>query len=183
MSLWLCGIAAVLQGTVFHIGAKFFGARNWEGSESIWCYANSAALAPVVAAEAVACAISILGWVLMLLWPGVRPAVGAVAHWCLLVLGAAALLCGVAVFFTALVRGCTRSFKLSAEVGLAAAVAGVLLVCAVVAFIGMGFLRWGVPGGAITTGSSVLVMIVLALTHHFAARPSGPVRRRTRPRP
>lgn len=174
VTLCLAGMAMVIQGTIFHLGGKFFGARNWEGSVSIWCYARSAGLAPIVAAEAVACAVSIPAWLVTLVWPGGRPAVGAVAHWCLLVLGCVAGVCAIVLFVSAVIRGCIRAFRLPPEVGLAAAVAGLLLTLAIAAFLGTGFLRWGLLGGAVTTASSALILIVLALAHHFAARSVPP---------
>ena len=173
LSLCVGGMITVIQGTVFHLGAKFFGARSWEGSVSIWCYARSAALAPIVAAEALACVISILAYLLTVAWPAAGAASASVAHWSLLVLVGAAVLCSLVLFFSAVVHGCLRSFKLPPEVGLAAALAGVLLVIAFAAFVGVGFFRWGLIGGIITTGGSALIMLTLALTHHFAAREAG----------
>jgi len=173
LSLCVGGMITVIQGTVFHLGARFFGARNWEGSVSIWCYARSAALAPIAAAEALACAISVLAYLLTVAWPGATAASASVVHWSLLILGGAAVLCSLVLFFSAVVNGCLRSFGLTPEVGIAAALAGVLLVVAVAAFVVLGFYRWGLTGGMITTGGSTLMMLALALTHHFAARGVG----------
>jgi len=173
LSLCVGGMITVLQGTVFHLGAKFFGARNWEGSASIWCYARSAALAPIAAAEALACVMSVLACLLTVAWPGARAASASVVNWSLLALGGAAVLCSLVLFFSAVVNGCLRSFGLAPEVGVAAALAGVLLVVAIAAFVMLGFYRWGLAGGLITMSGSTLMMVVLALTHHFTAQGTG----------
>ena len=175
-TLCVAGVLVVTGGTGFHLGAKFFGARNWEGSVSIWCYAKSAAFAPVVAAEAAVCAVSVLGWLLALAWPASKETAGMVAHWSIMVLGCGAALCSVALFFAGVLHGCTRSFNLEPAEGAAAALAGVLAISLPGGLVGFGFYQWGAKGGATCAVTAVLIVIVMLVAHRFAAQPARPER-------
>ena len=162
--LAVAGAMIVLGGTVFHLGARFFGARNWEGSVSIWCYAKSAGMAPVALAEAAACVVCIGCYLLTLAWPGARPAAASVARWSLFGLGGGAAV-GVLLSLTALFHGCIRAFKLSAERGAAAVLAGVLLVGALAAGVGYAFLKRGLRGGLIASGAAAVALAILLVMH------------------
>ncbi len=173
VTLVVAGVLAVAEGTFFHLGARFFGARNWEGSVSIWCYAKSAGGAAAVAAEAVACVIAIACYLLTLVWPAARPGAARLVQVGLLALGGAALLGSVLLFFSALGRGCIHSFRLPAERGVAAALAGVLLATLAAAGIGVGFLKWGLVGGLITAASAAILAVILTLVNVLSGRAPG----------
>ena len=154
----------VLGGTVFHLGARSFGARNWEGSVSIWCYAKSAGMAPVALVEAAACLVCIGCYLLTLALPGARPAVASVARWSLFGLGGGVAV-GVLLALAALFHGCIHAFKLSAERGAAAALAGVLLASALAAGVGYAFLQRGFRGGLIASGAAALALAIVVVMH------------------
>ena len=173
VALALGAVLMVLAGTVFHLGARCFEARTWEGSVSVWIYAKCAGMIPVVAAEALACAICTTGYLLTLLWPSARPAAGSVAGVGLVALGGVALMCGVVLFMAALVQGCTRSSRLPRERGVAAALAGVLLVTLMAFGILYGFWRRGPLGGMVAVSTSALAATILATVHHLTGGLSG----------
>ena len=159
------GVFLVLAGTIFHLGARFFGARNWEGSVSIWCYAKSAGVVPLVAAEAAGCGICIVCYLVALAAPGARSAAASAAQISLLALGGAASLLSIILFFLAVFSGCTRSFKLPAERGAAAGLAGLLLLGVICAGVGIGVRKWGLKGGLIAVGSAALLIGILLVMH------------------
>jgi len=174
LALALAGVMMLVAGTIFHLGARCFEARGWEGSVSIWLYAKSAAAAPIVAAEAAACAGCIVGYLLTLAWPASRSAAVSVAWVAVPALGAAAVACGVVFFMVAAIRGCTRSFRLSGERGAAAALAGTLLAAMVWFAVLFGFWKRGLLGGLIAVASAAVGAAVLALIHRVSARRAGP---------
>jgi hypothetical protein len=122
-----CGLM-VLLGTVFHAGAKPFGARNWEGSVSLWLYTGGAALTPSVAAVAFTFAVSLAGWLLALLWPETRGSAQQIAAWTGRILIAAGLLAGAVLVVLDAAVGCVRAYGLEPVLGAAAAVAGLVAV-------------------------------------------------------
>ena len=130
VALCAVGLLLVAGGSVFHAGARPFGARGWEGSVSVWCYAHSAGGTAGVAAQLAACLIALAGWLVVLVWPGARPAVGHAAGWSTGVLLGLGLLCAMLLFVRALLAGCAHSLGLAGERALAAALAGLVLVIA-----------------------------------------------------
>jgi hypothetical protein len=124
----------VLLGTVFHLAGEPFGARNHEGSLSIWFYSAAAALVPPAAALGLLLLVSLAGCL-----AGLPP---AVAHWTLLVGGGAAALAGAALLLGLTTVGCAEAFELEPVLGTAAAFCGALAAAAVAAagVIGLGWL-------------------------------------------
>ncbi len=127
--------AMVLLGTVFHLAGKPFGARNWEGSVSIWLYAVSGALLPLAAALGLLLVVSLAGCVLGL------PA--AAAHWTLLGGAGAALVAGLALLLGLTAVGCAEAFELEPVLGAAAAFSGVVAAAVLACAGGLGI---GWPG-------------------------------------
>ena len=167
--LALGGMGNVIGGTFFHLGARAFGARNWEGSVSIWCYARSAGLAALTFAEALACVIAIACSLVTLAWPTGRTAMASVARTSLLAFGGLAALLSILLFLWGIFSGCRRSFRLPATQGAAAALAGLLIVGIVAAGIGFGFKTWGLKGGLIAGGAAGALLIILWILHRLTA--------------
>ena len=155
-------VSLVVGGSLFHLGARLFGARNWEGSVSVWCYAKSASAAPLAAAEALLCALCIVCYLITLLWPQARGAVGSVAETSLLVLGGLGVLVSVALFFIATVMGCTRVWELERAEGAAAALAGVLVAGASTLGVALAFRLWGAKEGCFILVAAVVLLGLLA---------------------
>jgi hypothetical protein len=169
--LFAAGLVLVVQGTMFHATARFFGAPNWEGSVSVWCYARSAALVPMVTGEALAMLTSLACCVLVLAWPELRSTAGQVSRWSLLVLAGLGCVCSEAVFAAAILAGCVQAFQLPGERGAAAALAGVLLVLLVTVALGWVFFATGFLVGLSAAGAtSALVLICVGVSRFVAVR-------------
>ena len=165
VTLALAGILVVLEGLVFHLGARLFGARNWEGSVSIWTYSRGAGMLLVAAGEALACPVAIVCYLLTLLWPDSRTGIASVAQTCVLVLLGAGMVAGAMAQIVTLFQGCIRSFKLSTAEGAASAISGLAVLIVVVGGIELGFKKWGFEGGLITIGSAVGLLIIVFFLH------------------
>lgn len=152
----------VLLGTLFHAAAKAFGARNWEGSVSIWLYSASGALAPLVAATGVVLAVSLAGYLLSLLWPDVRGPARQFAGWTVLVLYGGGLLAGAVALLAYAATGCVRTFRMENVTGVAAGVSGVLCVGTVIGLSAWSFGRW-------STGVGLCVVALWATMAGLAA--------------
>ncbi len=149
-------VAATLLGGLFHAGAKLFGARNYEGSLSVWFYALSAALALLALALAVLLAVSLGGYLLAMPWPALGEAAAPFARWTALVLGSAALLAGAALLVVHCVVGCTQAFGLDAMLGAAAAVAGLLAAGGAA-----GLCAWSLRARGLAAGLAVTALVLL----------------------
>ncbi len=167
--LFAAGVVLVVQGTMFHAAARFFGASSWEGSVSVWCYARSAALVPMVTGEALALLISLACNALVLARPDLSPAAGQVSRWSLLVLAGLGCVCGVAVFAAAILAGCVQAFRLPGERGAAAAMAGVLLVLLVMIALGWVFIAAGFLARLLAAGATGALVLICAGVRRFVA--------------
>jgi len=154
------GAAMVLLGTLFHLAGKPFGARNWEGSVSIWLYAASAALMPVVFSLGVAGAVSLAGYLIGIPWPGTRETAVHLARWTWLVLGSAGLLAGAALLVVDAAVGMTQAFALDMSFGISAGVSGVIVAAAAVA--ATAWAVQSVPGGTLTAVCAWVLFAVAA---------------------
>ena len=166
--------AMVLLGSLYHAGAKAFGARNWEGSVSVWLYSAGAALAPPVAALAVFLPVCLAGYLLSLQWPEVHEPAASLAHWMALALGSAGLLGGAAALIVDLTVGCGQASRLEPQVGAAAGVAGLAVVVAATGGVVWTFGRWG-PAWGLAAAAACLAAggIVAALSRIAARRAEG----------
>lgn len=168
-----CGVM-VLLGTVFHAGAKPFGARNWEGSVGIWLYAGGAALVPSSAAAGAVFAVSLAGWLLSLLWPDTQEAARQFAAWTGRTLVAAGLVTGAALLVLDAAVGCVRAFRLEPVLGTAAGVAGLVLVGVVAGGTVWSFGHFGmVVGAALTAGWMCAATVIVLLAGTAAQRAEG----------
>jgi len=167
--LVLYGVVLLVEGSIFHLGARLFGARNWEGSVSIWAYARGAGLAPMAAAEALGCVVSIGCYLLALALPGSRAGFASAAQSCLFVLLIVGGGLGVLVQLVALILGCIKSFRLGTAQGAAAALCGLLLLVVIAVGIRFGFVKWGLKGGFVTVGSSIVLLVIVLLLHMLHA--------------
>jgi hypothetical protein len=174
VALVAAGALALLCGTIFHLGARLFGAQDWEGCVSIWYYARSAWLAPFVLVEGLAAVMAIVCYLIALASPGIRGNLGSMTEGVMAMLGGVALVCGTAMMLIALVTGCSRAFKLDAAGGTAAAVAGLLAVTAVLVAPPVCWLHWGrrVGGGALGC-AALLLIVLLVLGHVVTPKPSA----------
>ena len=154
----LSGAALVLlaQGSLFHLGATLFGARKWEGSLSVWCYAVSSALMPLLIVELASCLIAAC---VLAFW-GAGTAASRVALWGMASLAGLGLMGGVVLFGTSVLTGCARSLGVSGERGVAGAVAGMLLVVLATAGIGYVCLRGGIDAGLVAAGAVGAALVV-----------------------
>jgi len=135
--------AVVALGTAFHLGARLFGARNWEGSVSIYLYASAGALVPLGAALALLLLVSLAGCVV---GDGARATLVPIARWTSLIGFGAALLGGAGLLLSLTAFGCAAAFGLDPILGTAAGLSGVIAAAAVAAglWYGLGWLgAWG----------------------------------------
>lgn len=142
--------AMMMLGTLFHAGAKAFGARNWEGSVSVWLYTGAAALVPLVVGTAVVLAVSLAAWLLSLLWPDTLGSSHAFAELTVDVLLGAGLLAGAALVVLDASIGCVRAFGLEPVLGAAAAVSGLVVVC-----LAVGSMIWALGHASTTVCAAV----------------------------
>jgi len=171
--LVVAGAAQVLAGSLFHLGARLFGARNWEGSVSLWCYAQSAGAAPLVLAEAAGCVLCVACYLLALGWPEARGGLAEFARGGVWLLGAAGAACGAGWFFVTLITGCTRAWRLDAGTGAAAALAGLLAAGVPTALPVLSLLLWGARGRLASAVLSLVVVVFLASASAAARRSAG----------
>jgi hypothetical protein len=165
-------VAMLLLGTLFHIGAKLFGAHNWEGSVSVWLYAGGAALVPLTAGTAVVLATSLAGWLLSLLWPETQPAAHQAAAWMSRILLAAGLFAGLALVVLDAAIGCARAFGLEPVLGTAAAVSGLVVVGLAVGGTAWVFSHVGAGIGAAVCAGWVCAAGIIALHASGATEPT-----------
>ncbi len=161
--LVLVGVLAALTGSLFYLGARLFGARGWEGSVSIWCYAHCGGAALLAGGEALACAVSIGSYLMTLAWPSTAHGAGSVVRvitWCLGGVGTAG---GFVIFVRALAVGCTHTFRLEAAVGTAAALAGLLLAALLSGGPALGLALWGRKAGLVALAGAAALATFLAL--------------------
>jgi hypothetical protein len=166
--------AMVLLGTLFHLGAKPFGAGNWEGSVSVWLYAGGAALVPLAAGVAVVFAVSLAGWLLGLPWPDMQPTAHQIAGWTARILLTAGLLAGAALMVLDAAVGCVRAFGLEPVLGAAAAVSGLVLVGLAAGGTAWVFGHVGPTAGvAVGAGCACAAIVVALLSGGTAGRVEG----------
>jgi hypothetical protein len=156
------GAAMVLLGTVFHAAGKAFGARNWEGSVSIYLYAASAALVPLVVSLVASFLVAGIGYLVAIPWPATREVTAPFARWTGLILCPAGLLAGLALLVVDAAAGCTRAFGLDPMLGAAAGVSGILLSAVVVGGTLWSFSQWGMGVGLVTMAVVACVVAVAA---------------------
>jgi hypothetical protein len=164
------GMGQVVAGSIFHLAARLFGARNWEGSVSIWLYAKSAAGFPFVAAEGLLCGVTVAAYLITLAVPAAGPVAAQVAGLCPWILLAAGAI-SVAEFFLNVICGCIRAFDLEPANGVAAALAGTLLTLVVFGGPAAGWLFRGAVGGAVAGGLAILLVVGLAVVGSLLPAP------------
>lgn len=147
--------AMVFLGTLFHLGGKLFGSRNWEGSVSIWLYSAAGALVPLVAALALTFAVSLAAYAVGHLSPAALEVGAAVARWTARLAPGVALLVGVGLFVVLAAFGCVNAFRLEPTLGAAAALAGTLFALAVTAGCAWATLGAGYAGGLSAVAASL----------------------------
>ncbi len=157
------GAAMVALGTLYHLAGKPFGARNWEGSVSVWLYSAGAALAPLALALAVTFVVSLAGYLICLPWPGAREGAATVARGTWQVLSGAGLLAAIVLMIVNTVTGSTRAFQLDRRAGIAAGLYGLTLVVAAVGATIWSVRIWGLRGGLVAAAVWVALMAALAL--------------------
>jgi hypothetical protein len=168
------GVAATaLLGSLFHGPAKLFGARNWEGSVSVWAYSSAAALVPPVAVAALIFVVSLAGYLLALAWPGVREPAGDVARWVATAALPAGGLVGLVLLVRNTIKGCSQAFGLDGSPGVAAALSGLLLIAALTVACIAAYRQWGFAGGTIVLGGVLVVAGVPAVLHVTSRRTAG----------
>jgi len=161
--LVFCGLLAVLCGSLLHLAARLFGARGWEGSVSVWCYASSLGLTPIAVGLMAGAAVSMLCYLVTLLSPDMKvgaAAVARVALWGLLGTGA---LMGTVAFLMAVLTGCVRGLKLAGASGVAAGLAGLAMVGTLLMLLPLSFHVWGVRAGATVLVIFAFLVILSAL--------------------
>jgi hypothetical protein len=164
VTLVVAALGLLAAASVIHVGARLFGARNWQGSASIVIYSASAGFVPLVAVEALACLLSIICYLITVFWPGTAATFGFVAPACVYAL-LVACAAGLVLTLRSLVYGFTRSFGLDAASGIACTLAGVILLCAIAAGIGHATTKWGAKGALITTASALALIVIVSLVH------------------
>lgn len=163
--LAVCGLAVVACGTVFHAGARWFGACRWEGSVSIWTYAGGLGLVPVALAMAVCAVVSIACHLSTLPWLAVSTdAAGSVASVAVAGLGGLSVFAGLCLFLLSLVVGCVKSFTAGSS-GVAAALAGLIAVGLLVGLCPALFVLSGLTAGLIALGAVAALTVVSLLLH------------------
>jgi hypothetical protein len=166
-------VAAVLLGTLFHVGGKTFGAHNWEGSVSVWLYSASAGLVPVVAAVSIVLVVALGGYLLGIPWPASKGTTGAIAQGTATILLLAGPLAGLLFLLVDVIVGCTRAFELDGVQGAAAGVSGLLLVAVAAGAALWAYKRGGVVWGLIAAGTAMCVAAVVAGVAAMQARRAG----------
>jgi hypothetical protein len=121
----------VVAGSLFHLGARLFGAREREGSVSIMFYAASAALLPLVAALAVVFVVCGAAWLVQAFASGPSSWAPALGRWTGGVLAGVGVLAGGVLFVWHCILGCARVSQLDGVLATAAALCGLLLALVV----------------------------------------------------
>jgi len=155
-------VVAVLLGSLFHMGAKAFGARNWEGSVSVWLYSLSAALVPVTTAVSIVFVVALGGYLLGIPWPATRGATGAISQSAATILLLAGPLAGLLLLLTDAIVGCARAFQLDGVNGAAAGLSGLLLVAVATGAVFWAFRSGGVLRGFIAAGVAMCAAAAVA---------------------
>ncbi len=166
--LVVVSVLMVLFGTVFHLGAMTFGARNWEGSVSVWLYGFSAALVPLIGAAALNLVVGLVGYGLGITLPGIGGAFEKVLRAGAPILLAAAGLCAAALLAVHAALGATNGFELDSTQGAASAAAGLIGVALVLGLVSAAFAEGGLTGGALSVAGGLVTIGALSLV--FAAR-------------
>ena len=175
--LVVAGLLVLLCGSLFHLGARFFGARDWEGSVSVWCYSNCAALAAGAAAIGVGCVISVLCYLVSILLPESRAAAGAVAAWGVAILAIAGGVVAAALLLINLVCGSMQSFRLDGARASGSVLCGLALVVVLGALCLYVFPRFGARTGfmwLVVYGAFIAVLsVVLQIAALYRGVPEG----------
>jgi hypothetical protein len=164
-----CG-AAVLLGTLFHVGGRPFSGGGWEGSVSVWLYSAGAALVPLTAAMAAVFVVALVGYLLGIPWPQTRHTTAFLAQWAALILCGTAVAAGVLLIVADAALGTARASGLDPMQGTAAALAGLVLVTLALGGTAWAFVRWGLGRGLVTGGAVLCVMGVLTALYIVRSR-------------
>jgi len=149
------GVAMVVLGTLFHLGVRTCGVKNWEGAVSVWLYAGSAAMAATAAAFAAVFAVSIVGYGLGFVSAAAGSAVLSLARWTWRIALPTGVVAGAVILPVHAATGCRRAFDLEGAVAAAGAAAGLGVVACFA-----GVCAWGLLSGG--TGAGFRVMVACA---------------------
>lgn len=163
----------VALSALFHLAATLFGAREWEGSASVWLYSCSAALAPVVLALLGIFAVSLAGYLVAIPWPAARAVTARLAHVASVALLSAGALVAIILLLRSATVGCTQAFALDATSGAAAGLAGTLLVAAAVGACVWGFVGAGFKHGITVAAACAVVAGALTAANAIRSRRPG----------
>ncbi|MCD6417021.1 MAG: hypothetical protein J7M08_10075 [Planctomycetes bacterium] len=172
LALVAAATVMVLLGTLFQVGGRPFGAGGWEASVSVWLYSGAAALCPVVAAAGLALVVSLVGFLLSLPWPGLRPVAAEVANWATWIASPIAGLVALVLLTRSLACGCAGAFHLEGTQGAAAAVSGLLLVAATVGGCWIIFARRGLAMGLAALALCLIIIGPIAAVRRKSLRGS-----------
>jgi len=161
------GVTLILLGSLFHVGAGWFGALNWEGTISIVCYSGSLALVPVAAGMAAGFLVAFLCYLVAFIGPGAAAGAGAVTAWVAPTVLILALVVGGVLFLLGLILGFSRTFRLGTLRGAGAALAGLILAVGLPALVVHAFRSRGPVLGFICLGAAGVALSVLALAHRL----------------
>ncbi len=152
---------ALLCGTLLHLGSIPFGGGRWEGAVSVWCYAVSAALAPLSVGLTLAAVVTAICYFLSGSFPMAATA-GRLAAYILPGLG---VLAGLVWFVVCLFTGCARSLQLPGARGAAAGLFGLALSVIILGGWPLAGFLWGARGaGGFVAGLTVLVIFLVSAT-------------------
>ena len=150
---------ALLCGTMLYLGSIPFGGSRWEGAISTWCYAASAALAPLSAGLCLGAVVATGCYFLVDLLPAAE-AIGRFSTYALVGLG---LLAGLAWFAICLFAGCARALELPGARGAATGIFGLALSGTVLVGWPVAGVLWGARGAAgAAAGLAILVVFLIS---------------------
>jgi len=167
--LVLCGVLAVVCGSLLHVGSRLFGARSWEGCVSIWCYSLSSWFVTLALGVAFCAVVSIVCYLAAMVWPGTREGAAGVARVILIGAMGLTLLAGMILFLVSVFTGCIRKFRLGGTRGAAAAVTGLILVGLLLIMCPVAFDLWGARWGLVTVEAFAGLVVLLTLVVRMGA--------------
>ncbi len=168
--LVLAQAAMVAVGSVVRLPGRLFGVSPWEGTVSVWLYAASAALAPLVAATAALLVVALGGWLVSATLPETGAGPVAAARWCARVLLPLGMLVGLAELARNVIVGWREALAPDPTVALSAALAGLLFLALLLAGATVAFHLGGFRGGVIALGAVALVMVLITMLSFAKAR-------------
>jgi len=160
--LVLASVAMVVVGTLLHLAGSLFGCRRWEATVSVWLYAASAALMPIVLVLAAVFAMSLLGYLLGRVWPGAHGGAATAVQWATFLLVGAGIITGLVLLVSHVALGLANAHGLDATRGAAAAVIGLLCAACLVFGLVRVYATYGAGAGLATTAACSIVGLGVA---------------------